>query len=148
MTRPELRWLWETGIRMTGHREVPAVQDEGTIRGVMVTPSGIGGAVDETLTGLHDALAETFDGQAMRRRIKKLHASGLPEGHLFLAVDLSGLPFSDVYGLTWASVLPPDPPPQREGLTHLWLAPRFGRRVLLWSPSGWTEHDRTTSRLR
>lgn len=139
--RPWLLWLWESGSTMTGHRDVPARRDDGIIRGVMVTPQGSGGAVDETLTGLSDALAVAFARPTIAHRIDKLLADELSERHLFLAVALSGLPFSDMYGLSWSSVMPLAPPPLPAGLTHLWLAPRFSRRVLLWSPFGWTEHD-------
>ncbi|GAB2675773.1 hypothetical protein GCM10027088_63720 [Nocardia goodfellowii] len=62
------------------------------------------------------------------------------ERHLFIPVHLSALPFSVVDGLMTSESVPPDPPPLPEEITHLWLAPPFSRRVLLWDGFTWTNH--------
>ena len=46
---PGIRWLLETGITMQGYPDIKSRTGSGGERGVMVTPSGSGGAVDEEL---------------------------------------------------------------------------------------------------
>lgn len=148
-TRPEQLWdrggnvdrdvAWlvdESSSGMWGHSDVPAV-DEDRVRNTLVVPAGRGGGVDHSLSGLAQALSEVFDEPHIQRHVDKLaHAEG-DEKHLFIPLHRSALPFAVADGLWTGTVLPPAPPPLPAEVTHLWLAPELGRRVLLWTPEGW-----------
>ena len=71
-------------------------------------------------------------------RFEKLARAEADERHLFILLHESALPFSISSGLTFADTLPPDSPPVPAYITHVWLAPGFSQRVLLWSQTeGW-----------
>ncbi len=133
----ELEWLSKSSVEMFGHPDLPT--DE-KCRAVSVMTKGVGGGVDEELSGLLVALSDLFDGDHLRRKFSKLARHQADERHLFLGIDIDGVPFSVLDGLAFGSSLPPDPPPLPDPITHLWIAPRPGRRVLYWSPAGWTQH--------
>jgi hypothetical protein len=68
----------------------------------------------------------------------KLARADADERHLFVPLHDSALPFSISSELMFGDMLPPDPPPIPEYITHLWLAPAFSSRVLLWCKAlGW-----------
>lgn len=133
----ELRWLSQSSVAMFGHPDLPTAEK---YRNVSVMPEGGGGGVDEELSGLLAALSGLFDGDHLRRKFDKLARHQADERHLFLGIDMDGVPFSVLDGLAFGSSLPTDPPPLPDPITHLWIAPRIGRRVLYWSPAGWTQH--------
>ena len=74
---------------------------------------------------------------ALTRKASKAEMSG----HLFVPVHWTALPYPVADGLWIGDVTPPHPPPLPAAVTHLWLAPQLGRRVLLWAPTGWQQHD-------
>lgn len=138
---PAIRWLRDKGIAMRGHPDVPSRSDDGIERGVMVTPSPSGGAADDELESLTEVLTEVFKVPSVARRINKVgSAPGVDQRHLFLILSLDALPFGTSYGLSFGSLLPKSPPPLPDGLTHLWLASGYGRRVLLWDGDVWSQH--------
>lgn len=138
---PAIRWLLDEGIEMRGHPDVPSRTDDGIERGVMVTPSASGGAVDEELESLTAVLAGVFQVPSVARRISKVgSAPGVDERHLFLILSLDAVAFGTSYGLSFGSLLPNLPPPLPDGVTHLWLASGYGRRVLLWDGDVWSQH--------
>jgi hypothetical protein len=106
----------------------------------MIVPAGRGGGADVSLVGLRQALVEAFAEPHMARHLQKVARAGADERHLFVPVHRSALPFAVANGLWIGTAVPPEPPPLPVGVTHLWLAPAFGRRVLLWTPSGWQQH--------
>lgn len=131
---PDLQWLVEESrSSMSGHLNVPA-DVRGRIRQVMVVPDGRGGAVDSGLAGVADALRGVFAEPGMAKHLAKVARAGADEGHLFVPVHMSALPFAVLYGLSFGDELPPEPPPLPVGVTHLWLAAGLGQRVLLWTP--------------
>jgi hypothetical protein len=73
-------------------------------------------------------------------KLAKLLRDPLPERHLYLRVEMSGLSFPSYDALLMAYGPPPEPPPLPDGITHLWLMPALGATVLAWSPVGWTYH--------
>jgi hypothetical protein len=138
---PAIRWLLETGIPVRGHPDVPSRTDDGVDRGVMVTPGGAGGAVDEKLEGLPAELAQVLRAEPVARRIAKLaSAEGLTQRHLFLILSLDSLRFGTSYGLAFGEFLPQEAPPLPPGITHLWIATGYGHRVLLWDGQAWSQH--------
>lgn len=137
---PDVDWLVkESSSTMFGHPEVPA-RDGDKVRSAMVVTAGRGGGVDQSLNGLSVALAEAFQEPNLARHLRKVANAGCDERHLFIPIHLSALPFAVLDGLATGDRLPPDPPPLPVDMTHLWLAPPFSRRVLLWGPDGWQQH--------
>ncbi|MFI9406347.1 hypothetical protein [Nocardia sp. NPDC052316] len=137
----DLRWLVEESTsQMFGHSTVPAVDGE-KVRSAMLVPRGRGGAVDVSLEGLRGALQQAFGEHHLPRHIEKLSRADADERHLFIPIHFSALPFPVADGLRRGEAIPPEPPPLPEEITHLWLAPSFSRRVLLWSNTGWSYHN-------
>lgn len=137
---PDIAWLVEESTSdMWGHPEVAAV-DGDRVRETMVVPAGRGGGVDHSLVGLNQALLEAFAEPPMPRHLEKVARAEADERHLFVSIHRSALPFAVADGLWTGAVLPSEPPPLPAVVTHLWLAPALGRRVLLWTPFGWEEH--------
>ena len=136
---PDVAWLVEESTSdMLGHPDVAAV-DGDKVRYTMVVPAARGGGVDHSLAGLRQALAEAFAVPPMPRHLEKLTRTEADERHLFIPVHRTALPFAVADGLWAGAALPPEPPPLPAAVTHLWLAPALGRRVLLWTPRGWQE---------
>jgi hypothetical protein len=139
---PDVAWLvGESSSTMWGHPDVATV-DGDKVRDVMVVPAGRGGGVDHALTGLHQALAEAFAVPPMPKHFDKLVRAHAHERHLFVPVHRSALPFAVADGLWAGTDLPSEPPPLPAAVSHLWLAPELGRRVLLFTPDGWQQHHR------
>lgn len=137
---PDVAWLVEESTTtMWGHPDVPAIDRE-RVRNTMVVPGGRGGAVDVELIGLQDALQDAFQERQFARHLEKVGRADADERHLFVPVHWTALPYPVADGLWTGSVTPPDPPPLPVSVTHLWLAPALGRRVLLWTPTGWQQH--------
>lgn len=137
---PDVVWLVEESTSdMWGHPEVPTV-DGDKVRDTMVVPAGRGGGVDHSLGGLKQALLEAFAVPPMPRHFEKVARAEADERHLFVPVHRSALPVAVADGLWAGASLPPEPPPLTAAVTHLWLAPALGSRVLLRTPRGWEEH--------
>lgn len=96
--------------------------------------------VDSSLRGLHAALLGVFAQDGMAKHLRKVAAADADERHLCLWLHRSGLPFAVADGLWTGTTLPPQPPPLPERVTHLWLMPQLGDRVLLWTPDDWQQH--------
>ncbi|WJD97680.1 hypothetical protein [Streptomyces antimycoticus] len=137
---PDLVWLIEeSSSDMWGHPQVPAIEGD-TRRDVMVVPEGRGGVVDLTLDGLRDVLVEEFSRPHMIKHLDKVARAEADEHHLFIPIHRTALPFAIYDALCAGCYLPLDAAPLPPGVTHLWLAPDYGRRVLLWTPGGWQQH--------
>lgn len=140
VAHPDITWLVEeSSSNMWGHPDVPAVEGA-RVRHVMVTSTGRGGGVDTSLQGLHAALGELFDQPVVAKHLRKLAKAEADERHLCLILHRSALPFAVADGLWTGATLPPDAPPLPDQVTHLWLLPELGGRVLLWTPHGWQQH--------
>jgi hypothetical protein len=135
----DVRWMTDTdGFTLTGVPELPA-DDGNRRRRAAILPSARGGIVDHDLAGLHHELADAFAAPPFPAHFAKLLATPAEERHLYMAVHLSALSPSVLVGLTSGNALPPVAPPVPAGITHLWLMPQFGRRVLLWDTHGWRQ---------
>lgn len=136
----DMRWLVaESSSTMIGHRNSPASAAPGG--GAMVVPAGSGGAANESLSGLTDALSEAFAVDHMPSHIRKVQQTEADERHLFIVVHDTALPFTVMYALMFTVELPSAAPPLPVEIDHLWLAPPYTRRILLWSlVSGWANH--------
>ncbi|MBN9792524.1 hypothetical protein DMP17_28610 [Pseudonocardia sp. TMWB2A] len=135
----DARWLVEeSSVSLRGHPGVPAVEGS-KIRAAMVTPEGGGGVVDDSLSGLNDVLHEAFTADHLIRRVSKLRRTPADERHLFLIVHQSDLRFDVTSALMFGQEVPPGRAWTPEGISHLWLAPAFSKRVLLGSPTGWSQ---------
>lgn len=101
-------------------------------------PLSRGGVVDDSLPGFTDELRTAFDSPHIPPHFAKLARADADERHLFIPLHESTLSFALSTGLMFGEALPSDAPPIPDHITHLWLAPAFSRRVLLWSRSdGW-----------
>lgn len=134
---PDLQWLVRSKSIMVGHPDHLA----STMRNphAMVVPASGGGFIDESLSGFAAELRAAFAKSAhISSHFDKLATADADERHLFIALHDSALPFSIGSELMLGETLPSEPPPVPHYITHLWLAPAFSRRVLLWSrPEGW-----------
>lgn len=133
----DLRWLvQESSSSMLGHSGLPARDF------AMVTPEGRGGAVDHQLEGLLPSLAAEFSREYIVKHFEKLERAGRDERHLFIPLHMSALTNGVMLGLSFDNVdLPVADPPVPDTLSHLWLAPAYSRRVLLWTrDEGWRNH--------
>jgi len=137
----EVRWVAQAeSITMTGNPQGSLRLSDGR-RVAMVTPGPKGGVVDESLAGLNDALADAMASSHLTRKVDKLLAHpNVEERHLYVIVHMTGLPFSLSYGLMSGPDVPADPPRLPQGVTHVWLAPQYGERVLVGTAGGWAQH--------
>lgn len=132
---PDLRWLVEeSGCNMIGHSGTPASGHH-----VMVMPLARGGRVDDALPDFANELSKAFQAGHITPHFEKLHREpNVDERHLFIPLHETALPFNLSTTLTFEDTLPAEPPPVPSYITHLWLAPAFGKRVLVWAPAaGW-----------
>lgn len=98
------------------------------------------GSVDRDLVGLRAAVADMLNSTTIRRHVAKLARAEADERHLFIPIHRSAMPYPVADGLWTGNSVPPDAPILPDGVTHLWLAPGLGRRVLLGDAHGWTQH--------
>lgn len=132
-------WLVEqSGSCLSGHPHVPAIEGN-RVRSALITPASTGGIVDDSLAGLRDALTDAFTAEHLRRRVAKLARTPANERHLFAIVHQSDLAFEVASALMFGTTVPADAPWLPAGVTHLWLAPQFSRRVLLGDAKGWIQ---------
>jgi hypothetical protein len=135
----DVRWLVEeSSVQMEGYPDVSAT-DGARVRRAMITQPFVWGGEDETFTLLDEALSTAFDIPHIQDHVAKLRRTQADERHLFLVVDMYDLPFSLFGALGFADALPAGVPALPQGLTHLWLAPVYGYRVLIGTSAGWTE---------
>jgi hypothetical protein len=133
----DLRWLvQESKSSMVGHPNHLAKDMKKP--GAMVVSASGGGFIDESMSGFALELGNAFESHHIATHFKKLAQADTDERHLFIALHDSALPFSIASELMFGETLPPGPPPVPHYISHLWLAPAFSRRVLLWSQTeGW-----------
>jgi hypothetical protein len=133
---PDLHWLVHMApAHLVGH---PEKLDEPAT--VSVTPghSRVPADMATVLPALEQWLVT---GQAARA-LAKLARRRADERHLYLTVDYTGLAPDAFDALVRADGVPEEPLRDRGDISHLWVAPVFGRRVLLWShQEGWSRHE-------
>ena len=144
VTRPEdlwqvnheaaLYWYRRSPVSMSGHE---TANNAGRI---FVLPDGVGSVVDDELRGLPDWVTGLIDEPVMVEDVAKLASSKFADLHLYLAVHQDEFPPPLLAGLTGVMSLPSEPPLLRPPLTHLWIAPRWGNVLILWShETGWMQ---------
>jgi hypothetical protein len=136
----DLTWLAEhPGVSMLGYPNIPAREGD-RVRDVMVMPGGSGGMVDHSMSGLRVMLQQLFAGaRHMPKHLAKTAAAPADERHLFVVLHSSALPFAMSDALARSSEVPDEEPPLVEGITHLWLAPPYSERILLWGSGHWQQ---------
>jgi hypothetical protein len=130
----DLQWLVQLSTcNMIGH------PDLGPEKGAHVVPLSHGGAVDDTLSGFADALTAAFGSDpSIEKHFTKLKNAAADERHFFIMLYTGILPFPIFSVLMFDDPLPQEPPELPDHITHLWLAPNYSKRVLLWNRSdGW-----------
>jgi hypothetical protein len=137
-TESDMQWLLEDSrCHMVGHpRQLARTM---TNPHVMVVPAAGGGPVDDSLPDFAAELQTAFNAAPhIADHFAKLAREVADEHHLFIPLHDTALPFTLASGLAFGNQLPTDPPPVPPEITHLWLAPAFSSRVLLWSRvEGW-----------
>lgn len=130
---PDLQWLVQSSCNMIGHPEL------GPEKGAHIVPLSDSGSVDDTLAGFSDALAAAFDADpSIEKHFRKLENAQADERHFFVMLYTRVLPFAIFSVLMFDDPLPQEAPDLPAHISHLWLAPNFSKRVLLWSRScGW-----------
>lgn len=135
----DVLWLVEeSSVSLHGYPNVPAV-DGDRVRKAQVTPAGNGGMVDDSLSGLNDALADAFSARHLPGHVAKLARTPADEKHLFAIVHQTDLRFEVASALMFGTTVPEGPAWLPAGISHLWLAPQFSRRVLVGTSSGWVQ---------
>jgi hypothetical protein len=135
----DVRWLVEeSSVSLYGYPNVPAV-DGDRVRKAQVTPAGNGGMVDDSLSGLNDALADAFATGHLPDHVAKLVRTPADEKHLFAIVHQTDLRFEVASALMFGTTVPQGSAWLPAGISHLWLAPAFSRRVLLGTAGGWVQ---------
>ncbi len=135
---PDLQWLvQESRSNIRGHPQQHVTHMKNPA--ALVVPASGGGFIDESMSGFAAELGAAFaKSPHIQSHFEKLARADADERHLFIALHDSALPFSITSGLAFGKALPPEPPPVPDYISHLWLAPAFSRRVLLWSrEEGW-----------
>lgn len=134
---PDLQWLVQSKSTMLGHPNHFAKDMQNP--GAMVVPASDGGFIDHSMSGFAAELSKAFESPHISSHFRKLAEVDADERHLFIALHDSALPFGIASELMFGEEsLPPEPPPVPDYITHVWLAPAFSRRVLLWSRGkGW-----------
>lgn len=132
---PDLHWLVHTGpAQLFGHSDslgLPAT--------VTLCP---GSAADQAMSSVVPALRESLAGGSAARALRALRRCGAVERQLYLTVGCTGFSAEAFDALVRATGVPPEPPPEHDWLSHLWLAPVLGRAVFLWSrEDGWSRHE-------
>ncbi|MGW4525662.1 hypothetical protein [Amycolatopsis sp. NPDC004378] len=133
---PDLHWLVHTApARLVGH---PEKLDEPAT--VSVTPAH--GRAPADMATVAPALERWLVTAQAARALATLARRRADERHLYLTVDYTGLASDAFDALVRADGVPQEPLRNRGDLSHLWVAPVFGRRVLLWShQDGWSGHE-------
>jgi hypothetical protein len=139
----DVRWLTHaSSVEMRGRPTVPAVDGHRRRRALLIPPMRAA-FEDESFSELEEALAAAFGRTLIQRHVAKLERTAADERHLFIVIGVYDLPFSLFLALGFGDNLPSGAPALPTGLTHLWLAPVYGHRVLIGSAAGWAEADIT-----
>ncbi len=104
----------------------------------MVVPVIAGGFTDESFSTFTQELSTAFRRPHIQEHFQKLARTNTPEQHLFIPLHNTALPVEISSALMFSTALPTAPPPIPTHITHLWLAPEYSSRILLWSRGqGW-----------
>jgi hypothetical protein len=103
------------------------MRDDGTRRGVMVTPRGRASVVDAALKGLPTAVSEMWTHGGVARRVAKVCRAATDERHLFVGIGNGGLP-DPVH-----STIMGEMPEAAEGCAH-----HAGRADAPMATTGWS----------
>ena len=132
-------WLVEEpSASLQGYPNVPAV-DGNRVRKALVAPAGHSGMVDDSLSGLNDALADAFAAGHLPDHVAKVVHTPADEKHLFLIVHQTALRFEITSALMFGTTVPEGSAWLPNGISHLWLAPEFSNRVLVGTATGWDQ---------
>lgn len=107
-----------------------------------VLPEGGRGFVPDDVEGVSEWLEQKLSTPALTRKVDKLRATKREVLHLFLRVHDSALPFQLLHGLAFTMAIPTAPLRAPDGLTGVWLAPRWNNPLLRWDHTGgWRRED-------
>ncbi|MDT7710405.1 MAG: hypothetical protein QOG20_6012 [Pseudonocardiales bacterium] len=135
ITVPDLHWLVHNQpASLVGD---PVVLDRPT-----TVTLGRGRPADRGMTSVGPALNGWLADEAAARALGRLGRRRTEERHLYLTISCTADAADAFEALVRASGVPPAAPPDRPGVSHLWLAPVLGPAVFLWSrQDGWSRHE-------
>lgn len=137
---PDLQWYVKNRISAHGHENVDA-EAPGGFRApgtVVITLTPVASWVPEADLIPEWVSDHLLSSTLLQNKLAKLQRSGCVEQHLFLWVDIGGVPMEFTNILTSRAV--PSAAPDLSTITHLWLFPStpFSSSYLLWTKSdGW-----------
>lgn len=133
---PDLHWLVHMApAHLVGH---PEKLDEPATVSVTAGPGPVPGGMATVVPALEQWLVTEQAARALARLARRR----ADEWHLYLTVDYTGLVPDAFDALVRADGVPEEPLRHRSDISHLWVTPVFGRRVLLWShQDGWSRHE-------
>ncbi|GAB2991082.1 hypothetical protein [Nocardioides montaniterrae] len=135
----DVRWAVRSGCHFWGYF-LPEAGDHEAI--VYVLPAATGGAVDERLEGLSEALSAVLAESNQRDHIAKVIDSGAAETHLFIAFGEGGLPFEQAAGLHGrVEAIDCEPPLLPAGLAGLWFVGSFSHTLVGVVDARWQLHQ-------
>ena len=136
---PAIKWYVDNHVSAHGFANVATdgssrVREPGSVIVMAPGVGGVSGSVEEIppwITG------ELKSSTLLQSKLAKLQQSGFDEQHLFLFIDMGGVPFS-VYDNLASDTDTPSTAPTLDTITHLWLFPDPAFSTFLtWSPDGW-----------
>lgn len=138
----DLTWAADGSVIFHGIPTQAPPRDDAGQAVVYVHPSPIGGFIDETLETFDRDLCAILNRETVVRRAHKVGGAEADERHLMIVLHAtaSSMSLFDAF-INGADALPPSPPScLSERVTHLWLVPTYGRRVLVWTGMQWQAH--------
>jgi hypothetical protein len=139
----DLQWAAESSVIFHGSGMLPPNVDAAGNTFAWIHPGSIGGWVaDEPFVTFDNELSDLLAKAEVSRRVVKLARAQADECHLMIVAHMTAFSFSVIDSVMNGDALPPQQPSGLDArITHLWLVPEFGKRLLLWSPSGWQSHN-------
>jgi hypothetical protein len=139
----DLRWAADSSVLFNGSSMLaPNVAPDGSTF-VRVHPGSIGGfAGEDGFATLGAELCTVLTTDPVRKRVEKVSGAEADERHLMVGVNLTAFSFPVINALMDEDTVPSTPPTGlSDAITHLWLIPQYGRRVLVFADNGWTSHE-------
>ncbi len=139
----DLQWAADSSVLFNGSSMLgPNVAPDGSTF-AWVHPGSIGGFPGEDgFATLGAELGTVLTTEPVSKRVEKVSGAEADERHLMVGVNLTAFSFPVISALMDEDTQPSSPPTGLpDAVTHLWLIPQYGKRVLVFADDGWTSHE-------